>query len=274
MRFRSIAVAGLGLMGGSLIKAVKKVYPEITAGAWDMDVVLDKAADEGVIDIKYDSLMDLLEADLIFLALPVDKSVAAFEQLIPELKEGQVISDLCSVKTVFKNLWEEKGKRGRYIGGHPMAGKEVGGYEASEADIFRDTVFIVTEDREKDAIDYTSLIRNIGCRPLFLEAEEHDRVVAGVSHLPQLMATALLNTTEEKSTAFVGKGFIDMTRIAGSSFDMWKSVLHSNSKEVIKAIDSVVDELNMMKDALYHGEYRKLEMSFCKSENIRNSMST
>lgn len=273
MKFKKIAVLGLGLIGGSLVKAIKKYSADISVGAWDVNTVLDRGFDEELIDRKYDSIMDALEADLIFLALPVDKSVAAFEQLIPDLSEGQIISDLCSVKSVFNKLWNSSDSRGTYIGGHPMAGKELSGFSASDGDLFKNSVFIVSGTDESDRIDqgFLDIIEGIGCRVVTLRPEVHDRIVAKVSHVPQLVSTALMNVAGRGSTGYSGQGFRDMTRIAGSNFEMWKSVLDNNREEVIRGIDSIVDELNRMKYSLHYREFNKLEKCFMNSEELKAS---
>lgn len=251
---KKISIIGLGLIGGSISKAIKSLSKGIEISAYDITTVLDQAFNEKVIDHELEFPDQALQSDVIFLCLPVEESLKVFESLIPKLKEDQIITDVCGVKSVFQDLWNRFDSKGIYLGGHPMTGKESSGYKNSDPTLFENSVYILTDTESKNQkIDsLLELIKSLGARVTFLNPKVHDIVVASVSHLPQLIAVSLINSASLKENDinffdFAAGGFRDMTRIASSDFEIWNPVLHHNSKNIIYAIDNFMNDLQNMK---------------------------
>lgn len=269
MAVQSIAILGLGLIGGSLAKAVKSTCNNITVSAFDKKDVLWNALNDQSIDHSLESFDEALSSDLIFICLPVDSALFVFEKLAPRLKAGQILTDVCGVKSVFQNKWNEIGKAGEYFGGHPMTGKEKGGYKNSDPLLFENSVYIINDSvKDSDNSKYfIELIQTIGARILFLDPVDHDKVVANVSHLPQLLSVALINSVTHKDNGinfldFSGGGFRDMTRIASSEFEMWKPVIQNNKEEILSVLKSFEKELSAIKNNLLADNYNQISKMF------------
>lgn len=254
MRTNRLAIIGLGLIGASLAKSLKHISPSIHISAFDFPEILDIALADKTIDKKLDSIQAALDYEIIFLALPIDKSLEVFKTLSPLLKPHHIISDLCSVKGVFADEWRKMKSEGIYIGAHPMSGKEKSGYQNSDNLLFENSIYIISEHCKKyNALNgYIDLIKSTGARVTFLDPYLHDKIVAKVSHLPQLLSVLLVNQTAPTAdgiqyTDFAAGGFRDMTRIASSDFKVWESVLKYNDKEILSAIDSFMNDLIKLK---------------------------
>ncbi|MDQ7815670.1 MAG: prephenate dehydrogenase [Melioribacteraceae bacterium] len=256
-----ISIIGLGLIGGSIAKSLKNTNPDFYISAYDKSEVLEKALSDKTIDHKLESPEQSLQSDLIFLCLPVDESLKTFEDLIPKLREDQIITDVCGVKSIFQDLWNRSDSKGIYIGGHPMTGKESSGYKNSDPTLFENSVYILTDSESKNQKinPLIEIISKLGARVTFLNPKVHDIVIASVSHLPQLIAVSLINSASLKENDinffdFAAGGFRDMTRIASSDFEIWNPVLHHNSKNIIYAMDNFINDLQNMKKLITSGK--------------------
>ena len=277
MKIKRLAVIGLGLIGGSLAKAIKNCSPEITIAGFDYPDVLHKALSDNTIDISLSSYTETADFDLIFLALPIDHSIKIFRELSPQLKNDQIISDLCSVKGIFADEWKKIDSSGIYIGAHPMTGKEKGGYKNSDGLLFENSTFIISEESKKYAAlaEYAELIKSIGARITFLDPYLHDEIVAKVSHLPQLLSVILVNQAAIKKNGiqfidFAAGGFRDMTRIASSDFNIWESILKYNKGEILKSIDSLQEDMNKIKSLVANEKSELLGELFDKARSLRD----
>ena len=277
MKIKKLAIIGLGLIGGSLAKAIKHCSPEITIAGFDYLEVLDKALSDHTIDISLSTYKDAIGLDLIFLALPIDQSIKIFRELSPQLKNDQIISDLCSVKGIFADEWKKIDSSGIYIGAHPMTGKEKGGYKNSDSLLFENSTFIISEESKKYAAlaEYADLIKSIGARITFLDPYLHDEIVAKVSHLPQLLSVILVNQAAIKKNGiqfidFAAGGYRDMTRIASSDFNIWESILKYNKGEILKSIDSLQEDMNKIKSLVANEKSELLGELFDKARSLRD----
>jgi prephenate dehydrogenase len=277
MRIERIAIIGLGLIGGSIAKALKHFSPNKLIAAFDYPEILQKAVTDKNIDIPLSSISNALEYDLIFLCLPIDQSIEALKELSRSLRKNQIISDLCSVKGIFSDAWKQLKSEGSYIGAHPMTGKEKGGYANSDNLLFENSVFIVSEHSKKygSIDDYVSLVKNIGARVTFLDPYLHDKVVARVSHLPQLLSVLLVNQASSNKGGvqyldFTAGGFRDMTRIASSGFEIWESILKHNKKEILESIDSFSKDLNEIKNLVSEENAISIGKLFKKARTLRD----
>ncbi|HVO73064.1 MAG TPA: prephenate dehydrogenase/arogenate dehydrogenase family protein [Ignavibacteriaceae bacterium] len=240
---KNISIIGLGLIGGSLAKAVKNYSPSYSISGFDTKEISLLALKEKTIDKILNSEEEACNSDLIFLCLPTELSLTVFSKILPLLKKDSVLTDVCGVKGIFEDKWKSIGSEGFYIGGHPMAGKEVSGYENSDPLLFENAVYILS-DKKAECENYDLLleiIKGIGSRIKFLNPYLHDEIVAGVSHLPQLVSIALVNSVGSENSDvnfldFAAGGFRDMTRIASSDFGIWEPVIKNNKKSILQAI--------------------------------------
>jgi prephenate dehydrogenase len=275
-----IAIIGLGLIGGSLAKAIKKKSPNTFIAAFDKNDVIDLAIKEKTIDFALNDYKDAKDYDIIFLCLPIDLSLYYFENLIPIISSNTILTDVCGVKYPFHILWEVKAKAGYYIGGHPMTGKEKGGYSNSDPLLFENSVYILCKSKNSnnEIINKISeLLKLTGARLRFLDAKLHDRVVAFVSHLPQLLAVSLVNNlpTDDHNINFLdfaAGGFRDMTRIASSSFDIWESIFKYNKDEIHYALQSLQNILNETDNELLNSELYNIGKKFLSAAIKRDSI--
>lgn len=276
---KNIAIIGLGLIGGSIAKALRSSNEKFIISAFDKEEVLEKALNENVIDKKLEDEKDAVESDLIFLCLPAELSLKSLIKFAPLLKEGKIISDVCGVKGVFHSAWKNLRSDGIYIGGHPMTGKEKSGYDNSDPLLFENSVYILSNDMKdnKNASELVEAIELLGARIRFLDPYLHDKIIANVSHLPQILAVSLVNSVSGESSNpsyldFAAGGFRDMTRIANNNFDIWEPVFRFNNKEIISALQSVSSYLKKVEDNLRKDNYDELRQLFSQASENRDQV--
>ena len=282
-----ISILGLGLIGGSLAKALKNSSREIEITGFDKDPVSEQALELKIIDKKINSISDSLGSDIIFLCLPTNLSLEYFKILAPQLKEGEIISDVCGVKGIFEDEWKKimasipifVGKSsGSYIGGHPMTGKEKGGLENSDPLLFENSLYLLSEKSKNlsGISPFTDLIKLLGARIRFVDPYLHDKIIAYVSHLPQVLAVSLINSPGEDEKInypdFAAGGFRDLTRIASSDFDVWEPVFRYNKNEINSAIENLISKLESMKNFIDKGDLSSIKDEFISSKKKRESI--
>ncbi len=277
-QIRNISIIGLGLIGGSIAKALKSKNRNFNISAFDKREVLNKAKDENIIDNIFASPHEAIETDLIFLCLPLEINLDVFKQLIPELQDETIITDVSGVKLVFKNEWDKHKRKGTYIGGHPMTGKEVGGYINSDPLLFENSVYIVTEDLSLEKYSaFREIIELLGANILHIPPKQHDVIAASVSHLPQLLSVALVNTASLKTDNYnfldlAAGGFRDMTRIASSDFNIWESVIDKNKNQILTALDKFSFELNKINKWIAGNNFEQLNKYFLSAAESRDEI--
>ena len=274
----NISIIGLGLIGGSIAKALKNSKQNFTISAFDKKEVLIKAKYENVIDTILTSPEQAIESDLIFLCLPLDMNIEIFKQIVPELKQDTIITDVSGVKLVFQKVWNSLSSNGTYIGGHPMTGKEVGGYDNSDPLLFENSVYIITEDLTQEQFtSFRKIIELLGAHILHIPPKQHDVIAASVSHLPQLLSIALVNTAALKTDNYnfldlAAGGFRDMTRIASSDFRIWESVIDKNKNQILTAIEKFSFELNKINNWITENNFEQLKNYFSNAAESRDEI--
>jgi len=273
VKIQKIGIIGLGLIGGSIAKAIKSAGISVDIYGYDKKEIIQAALKEKSIDFSADSFSGLSDCELIFICLPVDATLSVIEEIAPILKKGAVVTDVCGVKSAIQQKWDFLKSDGIYFGGHPMAGKEKGGYENSDPLLFENAVYIISDKAKNNtkADGFLTIISSLGCRIIFLSPRVHDFVVANVSHLPQLVSVALVNSVSKdtgdiRSIDFAAGGFKDMTRIASSNFDIWQPVITNNKTAILNSLDNLIDELNAIKSSIIKNDDIFLENKF---ENAR-----
>jgi prephenate dehydrogenase len=253
----TVAIAGLGLIGGSFGLALRKAGFTGEIIGFCAPPYMEKALEIGAISRGTEDLHEVAEqADLIYLAHKVDSIIGLLEALGPITRPGCLLTDSGSTKAAIAAKAAESVKFAHFIGGHPMAGKEKRGIENAEADLFRGRPYVLTNTEENSPIlnEFKWWLSQIGANVVITSPAEHDRAVAFTSHLPQLLSTALASTLEhqhrEAFTTIFGPGLLDMTRLALSPSDLWMSILDTNKEEVLKAIDAFSETVDLIREKL------------------------
>ena len=215
------------------------------------------------------------DADLVVLCVPPAAMISLGERLVPHLRPGTIVSDVGSVKAPVVTAL---GRRfpGRFVGGHPMAGRERGGLGMARADLFEGALCLLTPEADTDAEALTtveSFWKSLGCRAVRqLPAAEHDRALALVSHLPHLLAGALLAVTDPAARACAGPGFRDSTRLAAGPPELWKEILSLNRPAVKKALLALAGELSRLAEGPLSGPDRESELEdYLRRANERHA---
>ena len=270
MHFKHIAIVGVGLIGGSFALAARRAGIAERITGWDSDDVLDRARALGVIDDVESSFGDGLvcEADLVYLAAPVGAIVKFLRTRGSLLKAGTIVTDAGSTKReICRAAREALRSDVTIVGGHPMTGSEKTGVEFSDPDLFRDVAYVLVREGHKEALQsLADSVRALGAYPIVLTAEQHDYLVARVSHLPQILASALsLAVTREggaEALALAASGFAEMTRLSQSKWSVWEDICRTNADEISTALDEMIAQIEAVRVALSIGDYSSVSEIF------------
>jgi prephenate dehydrogenase len=258
--FRQIAVVGFGLIGGSLAQAVRERWPDAHVVAIDQAAVVDTALRLGAANAGSDDLAAAAGAELIVLAAPVRQNINLLRDL-PERVPGQaLVTDVGSTKQATLEAATQLPSRLRFIGGHPLAGAAASGIAAARKDLFKGRHWILTPPDNFDGTDLEQLlafVHAVGAIPKTMDPIAHDRLMAYLSHLPQLTVSALMKVVGERAgeegLEFAGGGLRDTTRLASSPGNTWRDVTATNVEPVSQAIDELVVALQRLKADLVIG---------------------
>ncbi|MDR1688675.1 MAG: prephenate dehydrogenase [Clostridiales bacterium] len=281
-RVRKVSIIGLGLIGGSIAKALRRSYgsvPEIHAVDQNEDY-LAQAKKEGVIDsYALRAGKDLSGSEIIFIATPVHTAAEHMKLAAKYAGDGCIITDTGSTKnSIYKHALENKIN---YIGGHPMTGSERSGYRASKEFLFENAYYILTPAPyagQHSADIMRGIVKDIGALPLIMDAREHDSVMAAISHLPHIIAASLVNTVEESDDenktmhALAAGGFRDITRVASSNPEMWSAICAENKEQILKSIKAFQNSLAKFYDKL-NNSADSTQSFFQNAKNYRDSFS-
>jgi len=248
--FERIAIVGLGLIGGSLAMAVRQRWARGLIIAIDSKDVLEAAMRSHTADVAGDDLVMATEADLIVLASPVQQNVRTLAQL-PEYIQGEaLVTDVGGTKATTLGAARALPPRLRFIGGHPLAGAAAGGLSGARPDLFAGRPWLLTPpgDVRPDDLDRLErFITALDAHPRRIDADEHDRVIAYLSHLPQLTASALMHVVGEHAgadgLALSGRGLRDTTRLASSPPAIWRDIAETNTANIRDALDGLISVL-------------------------------
>ena len=257
----SIAVVGLGLMGASLCMDLKEgnLCREVRGVARRTRTVLDAFFAHAVDLATNDLQTGILGADIVILATPVRTIIATLEEIGPRLWPGALVMDMGSTKGDICAAMEHLPASIQPVGGHPMCGKETAGFEAAECGLYRNATWVLSPlpRTSPDALALAAeLALAVGARPLVLEPQRHDRLVASISHLPFLVASALTAAVAEvgadDSTVWdvAAGGFRDTSRVAASDTQMFLDILMTNRTAVLEQIDRFETQLGALRDLL------------------------
>lgn len=257
--FNRIAIVGLGLIGGSIALAVRERWSSILITAVDRAPVLAHASSSGAIDRVASSVADIGAVDLVILAAPVRQNVQLLPQIVPLLSGEAIVTDVGGTKRDIVNAAAGLPSGATsFIGGHPIGGAERGGFGFARPDLFRGKPWIFTPATSSPSLDRLfEFVRGLGARPITMDAEAHDRVMAYVSHLPQLAASALMDVVGRAAAAeglrLAGRGLTDSTRLASSPASVWREVCAANADDIGPALDALIARLSELRADLNSG---------------------
>ncbi len=275
---------GLGLIGGSILRALKKQYPDCTCVAYSRSFApLQAAREDGILDRVTNSINadSFGQCDYIFLCTPVEYISVYLETLAPFIRTECTITDVGSVKGCVHETAARLRLEENFIGGHPMAGSEKTGYANSSAELLKNCCYLVTPTARTSPErleDYTSLIRKMGAIPVVTDCSIHDYSVAGVSHLPHLIAASLVNLVHDHDNAeqlmkqMAAGGFKDITRIASSSPEMWEQICMTNTNAIIALLNDYIASLQDIRDNLEQHKQGYIYDLFERSKRYRDSI--
>lgn len=275
---------GLGLIGGSIAKALKKQDPKCRIYAYNRrQSNIAPALAEGVLDMILDSPYSdrLSECDIVFLCAPVETNISYMERISGLLKEGAILTDVGSTKTAVCEYAKKKGLR-NFIGGHPMAGSDKTGYSAACDYLFSNAYYIITPVFEDPGMaDKLKMVAEaVHAIPVILDPETHDRAVAAVSHLPHVIASVLVNLVSQEDNPeatmrmLAAGGFRDTTRIAASSPEMWDQICATNAGPLSLMLDRFIEELTHVSRKLKGDTKEELSIlrMFSDARDYRSTM--
>jgi len=280
---KKLVIFGVGLIGGSVASALKKAGSSAEiVGVGRSSESLQTAIDLNVIDTATSNIAEaLLHADIVLIAAPVAQTPLILNAIKPHLHADTVVTDAGSTKgDVLACAQEILGEQfTQFVGGHPIAGAEKSGVTAAMADLYinKNVVLTPTLDTNQNAVQRVrELWQNCGANVTEMPAETHDGIFAAVSHLPHLLAFALVDDIASRANAeqlfgFAASGFRDFTRIAGSHPEMWRDISLANKAALLNEITAYQDELSRLKQMLEHDDGDALHALFERASTARNN---
>jgi prephenate dehydrogenase len=272
--FDKIGIVGVGLIGGSIALAARQLWPKALVIGVDNKDVLETAMRMHAIDVAADDLIVLAEADLVILAAPVKVNIGLLAELDENVRQPAVITDTGSTKREIVAAAGSLPARFTFVGGHPLAGAAQGGLEHARPDLFSGRPWLLTpplardggsektrptSDGSGDALaKLTEFVHALGAVPRVIGAQAHDRMLAFLSHLPQLTASALMqvvgDAVGQDGLALAGRGLADTTRLASSPPDIWRDIAATNADEIGPALDALIALLQDLRRDLADGD--------------------
>lgn len=274
---------GLGLIGGSVAKALRILYPDSHIFAYNYYQTkthpsLEKAKADGTLSEICTDFSMFASCDVVFLCAPVVKNVAYLEQLSAHISPNCLITDVGSVKGNIDQAVKQLGLQEQFVGGHPMTGSEKIGYEYSSEAFLKEHYYILTptpQTRPEFLTWMEQFVTLCGSKCLVLDATTHDQVTAGISHVPHILAAALVNTISNlDESGYYAKlaagGFHSVTRISSSSPEMWENICQTNRSCILTCLEQFITQLEDAKEKIASGNTEALMKFFEDAKKYRD----
>ena len=281
---KTIGFIGLGLIGGSVARTIRKFHPDYHLLAFDTDrEALAEAVSSNIIDGVCDIEDERFRScDYIFLCAPVEFNVEYMEKMKDSLGENFILTDVGSVKSIIHEKVTELGLDSRFIGGHPMAGSEQSGYTSAHADLLCGAKYVITPSAHtsKEHLDsYVELVKDIKAVPIVMDPATHDYCAAAISHVPHLVSAALAKLVKDADTGdykdymhlLAAGGFKDTTRIAASSPEMWEQICAANPTAISQLLGEYINSLTAVKEHIDSGDSHYIYKLFEEAGIYRNT---
>ncbi|MBO5173628.1 MAG: prephenate dehydrogenase/arogenate dehydrogenase family protein [Eubacterium sp.] len=284
MKQLTIGFLGLGLIGGSIARSIRKNFPScriIVYSRRKNEDLLQGIKDGIISDITYAIDAHFSECDIIFLCAPVLQNIQFLEQLKPLINKTCIITDVGSVKGNIHKEVERLELESQFIGGHPMAGSEKTGFANSSEDLLQNSFYLLTPCKttaEEKVLFLKKILSGTGAIFATVDAGLHDDITAAISHVPHIVAASLVNMVRENDTSnelmktFAAGGFKDITRIASSSPEMWESICLSNADSIDHFLSLMIDELTKMRSYIANEQGTEINRFFASSREYRDSI--
>jgi prephenate dehydrogenase len=268
-RLGTVGIVGVGLIGASIGMALRQRHAAAQVVGVDVDAdALGVARTRGAIDTGGTEIATLREADLVVVAVPPDAVIPTAVQTAAVMKKGSILTDVASTKAAIVRVLDERlPSRVRYIGGHPMAGSEGRGAGMADPALLAGRPFLLTPTAHTDPAAVavvTELVEHLGMQPVLLSPDDHDELVAQISHLPYLLAVAAVAAAGERAIGISGPAFGGLLRVAGSPVELWAQICRGNRPALKRALERFRQELEHLERAL-DGE-ESLERLLARSE--------
>jgi prephenate dehydrogenase len=267
---RRVTILGTGLIGGSFALALRKNLTDISVSGWDRPEVVREKEVRNAFDETFSGNLGLAlaKADLVYIALPIAVTLDLFSEIARHAPASALVTDACSTKL---RVMEESdplfsgNSRAIFLGGHPMAGKELSGIAAADADLFQGHTYALIAEGEAIAMPtaseprvsaFVKILEKIGAQPLWIGARQHDYAVGLASHLPQLAAVALASFLYDRldetglPITLAGPGLRDSLRLAGSPYSMWRDIVLTNKELLSASLDLFARRLDDLRERL------------------------
>ncbi len=276
---KTISFIGLGLIGTSLLRAFRLSQPvagkplfmkgyDPSFNETDKKDILDCGLDLFTTDKK-----TLYDADLIVLSAPVEANIALLAEIREYAGSSVLVTDVSSTKALIAEKARELGIP--FIGMHPMAGREQQGFRAAHEELLREKTIILCDNashlEEPKGKELVELLESAGCRTMLMDPENHDRIVANISHLPQMLSTLLINYCEENITAS-GPGFATLARLSGSSWSIWHDIVLTNSGNIALELEQFAGELLTLASDVKNENVENLASRFSKANRLYQTL--
>jgi prephenate dehydrogenase len=280
MPFRRVSIIGTGLIGGSFGLAVRQRFPDAAVIGFDREAVLQLAlARAAVQESSTDLTAAVRGADLVYIALPVGATIDLLPAIAAGVATNALITDASSAKTIVCNTAKRHFTRGAlFLGGHPMAGKEKSGIENANPEIFAGAPYaLIGSEANADPRlqKFAGLLRHLGAKPVWCDADTHDWAAGIVSHLPQLVALALARVVQDETDeaglplSLAGKGLHDMLRLAGSPYSVWRDIFLANRENIVHALDRFAQNIDHLRRNL---SGKELEEEFRAANDLFDAL--
>lgn len=284
MKFEKIGFIGLGLIGGSIAKTIRRIYPTTTiiATAGHASTIEEAYKDGTIRNKELPELSEFSDCDLIFLCCPVKKNVEYLHALKPLLSDNCILTDVGSVKSDIHQEIIKLNLEEHFIGGHPMTGSEKTGYASATAYLLENAYYVITPSAhtpEDVLTQFQSYIASLGALALILDYRAHDHATASISHLPHVIAASLVNLIagiddeNETMKTIAAGGFKDITRIASSSPVMWQNICLSNTEQIVALIDAFTAQLTQARELIAGQDSEGIYRFFETAKDYRDSLS-
>jgi prephenate dehydrogenase len=276
----NITIVGLGLIGGSMAKAIRENLKVKKIWAVDLDRdVLNEAHESGIIDDLFeDDKIPLKDSDIVILCTYPGAVLEFMKNNRDNFKPGALITDTSGIKEkIVEGARDVLRSDCEFIGGHPMSGKESMGYKYSDGNIFQGTNYIITPD-EKSNKEMVLLLKEIlftiGFKKIIeMSPREHDRIVAYTSQLPHILACIMMNSKSfELSRDLRGGSFRDITRVADINCDLWSELLHENKQNILAELDALIQDVKNISKMIDNDDIDSLKSVFKNSSMLRKEM--
>ncbi len=271
-----IAVVGMGLIGGSLCRALKQYTPHTVLGTTRNHKTVEFALSMGAIDAEF---TDFSEPDVVFVALPPQPTLDYLKAHVQDFKPGTIVADICGVKepivSEVDQMYHDNGVH--YVGSHPMAGKEIAGFASSDADMYKNASYIITTTKLTDegaVKTLSSLARAIGfSRVQITDPHRHDVIISYTSQLAHVVSSAYIKSpTSGMTLGFTAGSFQDMTRVAKLDPDMWTALFQMNQGPLVEEMDTLIHNLTVFRNALASGDTKKMRYLLDQGRMLREEV--